>query len=34
MRDVSKIEQGERSIGKKLAMRIGEALKINYKRFL
>ena len=32
--DVSKMEKGERPIGKKLAMRIGEALKIDYKRFL
>lgn len=32
--DVSKIEKGERSIGKKLAIRIGQALGINYKRFL
>lgn len=32
--DVSKIEKGERSIGKKLALRIGRALGIDYKRFL
>ncbi|OFZ80874.1 MAG: hypothetical protein A2583_04630 [Bdellovibrionales bacterium RIFOXYD1_FULL_53_11] len=32
--DVSKIEKGERSIGKKLAIRIGKALGIDYKRFL
>ena len=32
--DVSKIEKGERPIGKKLAMRIGKALGIDYKRFL
>ncbi len=32
--DVSKIEKGERAIGKKLAIRIGQALGIDYKRFL
>ena len=32
--DVSKIEKGERPIGKKLAMRMGQALGIDYKRFL
>lgn len=32
--DVSKIEKGERPIGKKLAMRIGKALGVDYKRFL
>lgn len=32
--DVSKIEKGERPIGKRLAMRIGKALRIDYKRFL
>lgn len=32
--DVSKIEKGERPIGKKLAIRIGKALGIDYKRFL
>ena len=32
--DVSKIEKGERPVGKKLAMRIGKALGIDYKRFL
>jgi DNA-binding XRE family transcriptional regulator len=32
--DVSKIEKGERPIGKKLAMRIGKALGIDYRRFL
>jgi DNA-binding XRE family transcriptional regulator len=32
--DISKIEKGERPVGKKLAMRIGKALGIDYKRFL
>ena len=32
--DVSKIEKGERPVGKKLAMRIGKALGVDYKRFL
>ncbi len=32
--DVSKIEKGERAIGKKLAVRIGKSLGIDYKRFL
>lgn len=32
--DLSKMERGERSIGKKLALRIGSALKVNYRRFL
>ena len=32
--DVSKIEKGEREISRKLAMRIGEKLGIDYKRFL
>jgi len=32
--DVSKMEKGERPIGKKIAMRIGEALGIDYRRFL
>ena len=32
--DVSKIEKGEREISRKLAMRIGETLEIDYKRFL
>lgn len=32
--DLSKMEKGERPIGKKLAMRIGKALKIDYRRFL
>lgn len=32
--DVSKMEKGERPIGKKLAIRIGHALGIAYKRFL
>jgi DNA-binding XRE family transcriptional regulator len=32
--DVSKMEKGERPIGKKIAMRIGEALVIDYRRFL
>ncbi len=32
--DVSKIEKGERTIGKKLALRIGKALGVDYKRFL
>ena len=32
--DVSKMEKGERLIGKKIAMRIGEALGIDYRRFL
>ncbi len=32
--DLSKMEKGERPIGKKLAMRIGKALGIDYRRFL
>jgi DNA-binding XRE family transcriptional regulator len=32
--DVSKIEKGEREISRKLAMRIGETLGVDYKRFL
>ncbi|MCB0379472.1 MAG: helix-turn-helix transcriptional regulator [Bdellovibrionales bacterium] len=32
--DLSKMEKGERPIGKKLAMRIGKALRIDYRRFL
>lgn len=32
--DVSKIEKGEREISRKLAMRIGKALGIDYRRFL
>lgn len=32
--DVSKIEKGEREISRKLAIRIGKALKIDYRRFL
>ena len=32
--DISKMEKGERPIGKKMAMRIGQALKVDYKRFL
>lgn len=32
--DLSKIEKGERPVGKKLAMRIGKKLGIDYKRFL
>jgi DNA-binding XRE family transcriptional regulator len=32
--DVSKIEKAERTIGKKLATRIGKTFKIDYKRFL
>src|SRR5262245_51922461 len=32
--DVSKIEKGEREISRKLAVRIGESLGIDYKRFL
>jgi DNA-binding XRE family transcriptional regulator len=32
--DVSKIEKGERAIGRKLAMRIGQACQTDYKRFL
>jgi len=32
--DLSKMEKGERSIGRKLAMRIGKRLKIDYRRFL
>lgn len=32
--DISKIEKGEREISRKLAMRIGETFKIDYKRFL
>jgi DNA-binding XRE family transcriptional regulator len=32
--DLSKMEKGERPIGKKLAMRIGKALDVDYKRLL
>ena len=32
--DLSKMEKGERPIGKKLALRIGKTLAIDYKRFL
>jgi plasmid maintenance system antidote protein VapI len=32
--DLSKMEKGARPIGKKLAMRIGKALGIDYRRFL
>jgi len=32
--DLSKMEKGERPIGRKLAMRIGKRLKIDYRRFL
>ncbi len=32
--DLSKMEKGERAIGKKLAMRIGKALGIDYRRLL
>jgi DNA-binding XRE family transcriptional regulator/predicted DNA-binding antitoxin AbrB/MazE fold protein len=32
--DLSKMEKGERPIGKKLAMRIGKRLGIDYRRFL
>lgn len=32
--DVSKMEKGERPVGKTIAMRIGAALGIDYKRFL
>jgi DNA-binding XRE family transcriptional regulator len=32
--DISKIEKGERPIGRKLATRIGKVLGIDYKRFL
>jgi DNA-binding XRE family transcriptional regulator len=32
--DLSKMEKGERPIGKKLALRIGKALAVDYKRFL
>ncbi|MGE4233892.1 MAG: helix-turn-helix domain-containing protein [Bacteriovoracia bacterium] len=32
--DLSKMEKGERPIGKKLAMRIGKALQVDYRRFL
>ncbi len=32
--DLSKMEKGERSIGKTLALRIGKALGIDYRRFL
>lgn len=32
--DISKIEKGERSVGKRLAMRIGKSLGVDYKRFL
>jgi len=32
--DLSKMEKGERAIGKKLAMRIGKALGVDYRRFL
>lgn len=32
--DLSKMEKGERPIGRKLAIRIGKRLKIDYRRFL
>jgi DNA-binding XRE family transcriptional regulator len=32
--DLSKMEKGTRPIGKKLAMRIGKTLGIDYRRFL
>jgi plasmid maintenance system antidote protein VapI len=32
--DLSKMEKGERPIGKKLAVRIGKTLSIDYRRFL
>src|SRR6185312_13196900 len=32
--DLSKMEKGERPIGRKLAMRIGKTLGIDYRRFL
>ena len=32
--DLSKMEKGERPIGRKLAIRIGKALSIDYRRFL
>jgi len=32
--DLSKMEKGERPIGKKLAIRIGNSLGIDYRRFL
>jgi DNA-binding XRE family transcriptional regulator len=32
--DLSKMEKGERAIGKKLAIRIGKALAVDYRRFL
>jgi DNA-binding XRE family transcriptional regulator len=32
--DLSKMEKGERPMGKKLAMRIGKALGVDYRRFL
>lgn len=32
--DVSKIEKTEREISRKLAVRIGKALKMDYRRFL
>ena len=32
--DISKIEKGEREISRKLAIRIGEIFKTNYKKFL
>ena len=32
--DLSKMEKGERPIGKKLALRIGKTLGIDYRRFL
>lgn len=32
--DLSKMEKGERPIGKKLAVRISKALNIDYRRFL
>jgi DNA-binding XRE family transcriptional regulator len=32
--DISKIEKGEREISRKLALRIGKAFEIDYKRFL
>ena len=32
--DLSKMEKGERPIGKKIAMRIGKAINVDYRRFL
>jgi len=32
--DLSKMEKGERPLGKNMALKIGKALKIDYRRFL